>query len=101
MNKCLRAPYNLKFIRMKKILLLPTIIAFLFACENNAAKSTDCEKVNTECIHYYEGKICCKDGQKCVGKQACEKDCKACEKECEECPKKDECSEKKGGRKTN
>ena len=80
---------------MKKTTLLLAITAFLFACGNNTTKSTDCEKVKTECIHHYDGKICCKDGQKCLGKQVCEKECKSCEKECEECPKKDECKEKK------
>ncbi|MCL2683265.1 MAG: hypothetical protein FWE63_07300 [Bacteroidales bacterium] len=80
---------------MKKVFLLIAMTTLVFACGNNVSKSKDNEKVRTECIKHYEGKICCKDGQKCLGKKACEKKCKACEKECEECPKNEECGEKK------
>ncbi|MCL2682798.1 MAG: hypothetical protein FWE63_04855 [Bacteroidales bacterium] len=92
---------------MKKVFLLIAMAAFVFACGNTVKQEECVEKAEHECADY-EGKICCKDGKPCEGKENCKKECekkcegknetkKECEKKCEgekKCDKKEVKQEK-------
>ena len=73
---------------MKKVFLLIAVAAFMFACGNAATQGDGCGKAKTECAD----KVCCKDGKKCEGKEACKKECDHKEKGCGD---KKECADKK------
>jgi len=81
---------------MKKVLLLIAMAAFVFACGNTATTEAEGCETKTECAQHLdgEGKVCCKDGEKCEGKDACQKVCEGKERGCGE---KKACGEKKEG----